>query len=178
MFNARIRRALAAYSQANADAGSISDRLWRGTASREAVIALELTPERRTGKPRPGAPTAALKILDTVTFPAMLREHLELPTETNSYCWETEGWTVTGLLAFFKWLEEPDADLFDLDDEKADRYREQLESAFRAWEGDRLVESWFLGRLETATPSELLDVIQDRSQRERVLEEIGGQPTT
>lgn len=167
---ARFRRTVREYERTNAGITATAERLWFGLSSREEVLALEMIPERRTGKPRAGAPLLALKLLDTVTCPMLTREKRELPPSQSSYCWSPDGWTVDELLEFFSWFDTPDLDLYDLDDETAGRYREQLETTERAWAGDRIVVAWLQQR--TTSHEESLELLQDPTCRNEILSEL------
>jgi hypothetical protein len=150
----------------------IAERLWFGIASREDVIVMELAPDRKTGLPRKDAPVSALKLLDVVTFPFMLRDRMELPT-SHSFCWKLDGWTARELIDFFDWFESRDSDLYDLEDDIADRYRDQLRSASVAWLGDEIVTEWFFGRIALGHgPSESLAYMLDQDNRSEVLGEL------
>lgn len=114
----------------------LSEALWLGSTSRESVISLETEPNIRTGKIRANAATLGLRLLDTVTFPMLLRERRRLPGPRHGYAWDCEGWTAAALTAFFDWLDDVDPDLDDLDDELADRYRTLLAGAAATWATD------------------------------------------
>lgn len=150
----------------------LAEKLWMGISDREDVIALELDPNRKTGRSIEEAPTLALKLLDTLTFPELVRTKLSLPKE-HCYCWETSWWTVTELLDFFSWFDTPDPDLYDLDDILAERYREQLRAASVAWIGDRIVTRWFLDRIETGSnPEDSLVLLRDPDNKDIVIGEL------
>lgn len=170
---ARFRKSEQTFIKGNTVSTEIAERLWFGLSTREEVIALELAPERRTGRPRTDAPATALRLLDTVTFPALLAEKLILPSASHSYCWQTEGWTAGEMASLFRWLGSPDPDLDEVEDVVSGRYRDQLFAAEQAWAGDRLVSSWFVREIgRGSTVPEALARFVGESRREEILADL------